>query len=136
MRSTFLALAVPLFLLTFSLKEVWAKEDPGKVVRFGICPGNLAHVVIAKEGDEGALRLAIALNHLGAEELDSFSAAHIGEVVEIVFDGAVLLRTPIHARISGGKLLSRKWSSIAAAEAMAGLLGNNTLGAPCGPIEE
>ena len=51
-------------------------------------------------------------------------------------DGAVLIRTPVSARITSGKVLSGRWSSERAAEELAKLLGSNTLGVPCGLIGE
>ncbi len=111
--------------------------DADGAVRFGICPANISTVIVTKEGDgEGPVRLAITLNSDGSKQLQFLSEQHLGEVVEMVFDGAVLVRTPVSARITSGKVLSGRWSSERAAEELAKLLGNNTLGVPCGLIKE
>jgi hypothetical protein len=112
-----------------------ASADVEEAIRFGICPANISNVIVTKEeGGGGLVRLAIALNSAGSEELQSLSEQHLGEVIEVVFDGAILVRASLTTSITSGKLLSRRWSSAAAAEGLAKLLGNNTLGVPCGPM--
>jgi len=131
------SLAVSLVALLVLPSSGAAGGDANGAVRFGVCPSNISNVIVTKEGDgEDAVRLAITLNSAGSKQLQSFSEHHLGEVVEVVFDGAVLVSTPVSARITSGKLLSRRWSSVSAAEELAKLLGNNTLGVPCGPIGE
>jgi len=130
------SLAIALVALLVVLPRAGAAGgDADGAGRFGICPANISNVIVTKEGDgEGTVRLAITLNSAGSKQLQSFSDQHVGEVVEVVFDGAVLVRTPVSARITSGKVLSRRWSSVSAAEELAKLLGNSTLGVPCGPI--
>ena len=131
-------LAVVLVALISSFSRAGAGAgDADGAVRFGICPANISNMIVTKEGDgEDAVRLAITLNSAGSKQLESLSEQHLGEVVEMVFDGAVLVRTPVSARITSGKVLSGRWSSVRAAEELAKLLGNNTFGVPCGLIGE
>jgi hypothetical protein len=131
-----LAVVLVALVASFSRADGGAADADG-AVRFGICPANISTVIITKEGDgEGPVRLAITLNSDGSKQLQSLSEEHLGEVVEMVFDGAVLVRAPLSARITSGKVLSRRWSSERAAEEFAKLLGNNTLEVPCGLIKE
>lgn len=137
LRNELRLLAVVLLTLVMPLDRAEAGGDADGPVRFGICSANLSNVIVTREGDgSGTARLVITLNSAGSDQLRSLSEQHLGEVVEVVFDGAVLVRAPVSARIASGKLLSRTWSSVAAAEELAKLLGNNTLGVPCGTLGE
>jgi len=130
-------LTVVLLTLVVPLEHAGAGGDADGAVRFGVCSANISNVIVTREGDgNGPARLVITLNSAGSEQLQSLSKQHLGEVVEVVFDGAVLVRAPVSAHIASGKLLSRMWSSGAAAEELAKLLGNNTLGVPCGTLGE
>lgn len=129
-----LAVVLAALIASLSRADAGARDADG-AVRFGICPANISNVIVTKEGDgEGPVRLAITLNGDGSKQLQPLSEQHLGEVVEVVFDGAVLLRTTVSARIDSGKVLSGRWSSERAAEELAKLLGNNTLKVPCGLI--
>ncbi len=130
-------LAVVLLALIVPLEHAVAEGEADRAARFGVCPANIANVIVARERDgDGLALLMITLDSAGSEQLHSFTKQHLGEIVEMVFDGAVLARIRVSSFIASGKMSSRTWSSMAAAEELAKLLGNSTLGVPCGPLGE
>lgn len=121
-------------LLLYSPIISFANSGGHGVVRFGICADQVSSVVLVEERSSAYGRLAIQLDREGTTKLESFSRRHIGKTVEVVFDGVVLLRTPVAATFSSGKVMSRKWSSVRAAQKFSNLLTDRSLEVPCGAI--
>lgn len=118
--------------------KVWASENPsdGRVPRFAICPDNIKSVLVVKDEttDRETWRLAITLNDTGAQQLKVFSETHLGDVTELVFDGAVLIRERFRDVVGSGKILTGQWQSGTAATEVMMLIGNSSLGVPCGIV--
>ena len=104
--------------------------------QFAICPQNIHSVFVVKDeaSDQKLWRMEIKLNEVGTEQLRSFSEKHLGNVTELVFDGAVLLRERIQSTIGSGLILTGGWHSGEAATEVMMLFGNRSLGVPCGPL--
>lgn len=106
-------------------------------VRFALCASNVKTAVVARSSVPGdkTVTIEIKLNPISSSQLEKMTRNHIGQTIEIVYDGAILLRTPILAVNDSGLILSRKWTSSAAARKMTALLTDPTIKVPCGPMK-
>ncbi len=108
--------------------------DP--TARYALCAENIREATVVEAGqDRNYSTVVVRLSDHAAKEFADFSDARIGRVVEVVFDGVVLARTPIVSPISSGKLLLGKWASADAATRFVELLLDGTLRVPCGVVD-
>ena len=109
--------------------SVAAGETPA---RFGLCAALVEKVSDGGAQDPKKAQIFVQLNDEGRKRLLDFTTSRLGQTVEIVFDGVVLIRTRILSAIGSGKLLAPGWRSAQAASRFAQLLTVTDPAVPCG----
>ena len=85
--------------------------------QFALCPAIVSKVALGSSSIDGKkyTEIDLVLNEAGKKQFAAFTEQHLGEVVEVVFDAAVLSRATVRAYITGGNMRLTNWTSIDAA---------------------
>ncbi len=134
--ATMRALVAALFTALVVTPVIGASNGADPTARYALCAEKILEATVVGAGqDRNYSTVVVTLSDHAAKEFADFSGARIGRVVEIVFDGVVLARTPIVSSITSGKLLLGKWASADAATRFVELLLDGTLRVPCGVVD-
>ncbi len=129
-------LVATLFTALVVIPVIGVSNEADPTARYALCAEKILEATVVEAGQgRNYSTVVVTLSDHAAKEFADFSDARIGRVVEVVFDGVVLARTPIVSSITSGKLLLGKWASADAATRFVELLLDGTLRVPCGVVD-
>lgn len=111
MRPPFLTSCMHTFVLATALSlallaHAQVEGDPGtaasapKIVRYALCAGNVALTEIVPQG--GQFGVMVQLSRAGTREVEELTRQHLGETLEVVFDGVIFVTGPIQRPLRSG----------------------------------